>query len=137
MASASGRIHGFTIDVSDLDRSLAFWGRVLGVEAITRDDHYLWMGPMAPGLVLALQLVGEVKTVKNRVHFELTSEDPDGFMRLVEEIGGTRLAEVETESYALTVMADPDGNEFCVNRRPSAALASERDAKMGPGEEVR
>lgn len=137
MASAKGRVHGITIDVLDLDRSLAFWGRVLGVEVIASDDHYIWMGQVAPGVVLALQRVAEVKTVKNRVHFELTSEDPDGLMRLVEELGGNRLTDVETEGYALTVMTDPDGNEFCVNRRPSAALASGQDAKMGPGEEVR
>ena len=53
--------------------------------------------------------VPEPKALKNRIHWDLESEDLPGLV----ERGATVLAE-PTEATPWHVCADPDGNEFCV-----------------------
>jgi predicted enzyme related to lactoylglutathione lyase len=58
--------------------------------------------------------VAEPKTAKNRVHLDLMAPDLEvEIVRLV-ELGAARLADREEYGYTWTVMADPEGNEFCV-----------------------
>jgi predicted enzyme related to lactoylglutathione lyase len=117
-------VRGITIDVTDLDRSKAFWSRLLGITARTSSDSYVWFDEVAPGVTLILQRVLELKTVKNRVHLEILAADPEATISRVEELGGSRIGDVDDPEYAFTVMGDPDGNEFCLNRRPSVGLLS-------------
>jgi catechol 2,3-dioxygenase-like lactoylglutathione lyase family enzyme len=112
---------GVTVDVTDLDRSSAFYSAVLGVDALRRDGAYQYLSEIAPGVKLILQQTADAKSVKNRVHLELLGDDD-----LVEAIvaaGGTRRWSVEESDYALTVVADPDDNEFCIVTRPPPELA--------------
>jgi hypothetical protein len=62
---------------------------------------------------LFFQLVPESKVVKNRVHLDLSADDPAAEIARLTELGATVAAEHEH----LTVLLDPDGNEFCVSRR--------------------
>jgi predicted enzyme related to lactoylglutathione lyase len=117
-------VRGITIDVTDLDRSKAFWSRLLGITARTSSDSYVWFDEVAPGVTLILQRVPELKTVKNRVHLEILAADPEATISRVEELGGSQIGDVDDPEYAFTVMGDPDGNEFCLNRRPSVGLLS-------------
>jgi hypothetical protein len=61
---------------------------------------------------LIFQLVPESKVVKNRVHLDLSADDPAAEIARLTELGATVVAEHAT----LTTLADPDGNEFCVLR---------------------
>jgi len=61
---------------------------------------------------LIFQLVPESKVVKNRVHLDLSADDPAAEIARLTELGATVVAEHDT----LTTLADPDGNEFCVLR---------------------
>jgi catechol 2,3-dioxygenase-like lactoylglutathione lyase family enzyme len=115
-------VRGVTVDVTDLPRARHFWSRLLDLEVEAENDTYVWLGDVAPGLRLILQRVPEPKTIKNRVHLEISPTDPDSAIAWIESLGGTRIDDVEGPDYALTVMCDPDGNEFCVNRRPSVGL---------------
>lgn len=62
---------------------------------------------------LFFQLVPESKVVKNRVHLDLSADDPVAEIARLTELGATVAAEHEH----LTVLLDPDGNEFCLSRR--------------------
>jgi Glyoxalase-like domain len=62
---------------------------------------------------LFFQLVPESKVVKNRVHLDLSADDPVAEVARLTELGATVAAEHEH----LTVLLDPDGNEFCLSRR--------------------
>lgn len=91
----------------------------------------MWLDEVAPGVTLILQRVAETKTIKNRVHLELVATDAEATISRVVELGGTRIDDLDETDYALTVMGDPDGNEFCISRRPSVGpLAANRDAMM-------
>ena len=120
-------IRYLVIDCLDLDRSAAFWGSLLGLAPGRRLDTYLFMGPVLPGCELVLQQVDHVTADKSPVHFDIegsNEEDFDMILARSVRLGG-RIVETVTEAeYTLTVMADPDGNEFCVNRIPFQSTVS-------------
>lgn len=121
---AAATVRAVTVDVSDLDRGVRFWGTLLGCSVSARMGGYVWFDEIAPGIRLVLQQVAETGASKNRVHLDLVPTDADATARLVEELGGHRVEDVDEAGYSLTVMADPDGNEFCLTRRLSDALAA-------------
>lgn len=62
--------------------------------------------------------VTEPKTVKNRVHLDLTtgSDDRDAEIERLLALGARRVDVGQTGAESWTVLADPEGNEFCVVR---------------------
>ena len=115
MTVAKAKAGALMIDCHDPDALLAFWSEVLGIEAAQRYPNYIFCTPI-PGneIRLAFQRVPEDKTVKNRLHLDLTHEDPEGFIGKVEQLGGSRLEDHGDSSFSWTILADPEGNEFCV-----------------------
>jgi hypothetical protein len=72
-------------------------------------------GPVAPTLVFAL--VPESKTVKNRVHIDVSPIDRDRDEEVQRLLGlGARHVDVGQGEQSWVVLADPEGNEFCVLR---------------------
>lgn len=70
---------------------------------------------MGPGLVFVP--VPEGKTVKNRLHFDLAphiSDDRDGEIARLVAMGATHVDVGQTAGVTWDVLADPEGNEFCV-----------------------
>jgi len=118
------------VDCIDLDRSAGFWGPLLGLAPERRLDNYLFMGSALPGCELVLQRVDRVTADKSPIHFDVQGSNTEDFDKIVaraERLGGKIVATVTEDEYELAVMADPDGNEFCVNRVPSG-LPVDRDA---------
>lgn len=68
--------------------------------------------------------VPETKTVKNRLHFDVRPEDQTAEIARLEALGARRVSVGQGDGRAWTVMADPEGNEFCVqNAFPPAVRA--------------
>jgi predicted enzyme related to lactoylglutathione lyase len=70
-----------------------------------------------PGVpILRFQRVPEPKLVKNRVHLDVAVADLEEASRTAVALGGRRLSEeaLAEYHYRWLVMADPEGNEFCV-----------------------
>lgn len=110
------------LDCSDLERSAAFWCAALGyAPAHTASDRYLSLRPAAgDGIELLLQRVRDVKGQKNRMHLDLRAPDMEAEVERLQALGARRVTEspVEEEGWRWHVLADPDGNEFCVLRPP-------------------
>jgi hypothetical protein len=70
-------------------------------------------GP-AGGPRLWFTQVPEPKTVKNRVHLDLTADDPAAELARLIGLGARMLWETD----GLTVLADPEDNEFCLLKTP-------------------
>ncbi|MCW8379438.1 VOC family protein [Streptomyces justiciae] len=68
------------------------------------------------GRRLLFQRVPEEKTVKNRLHLDLHPGDGlrEAEVERLTGLGASVLREVKEPSGAWVVMADPEGNEFCV-----------------------
>ena len=105
------------LDCHDPESLFAFWSEITGVEAAQRYPNYIFSEKL-PGshIRLAFQKVPEDKAVKNRMHLDLNHEDPEAFIRTVESLGGSRLADHAVAGTSWTVLADPEGNEFCVTK---------------------
>ena len=103
------------LDCNDLDKEAAFWVEILGLEERQRFPGYIFFSRLGDkGPQLALQQVPEAKAIKNRMHLDLASPDPEALIARVLQLGGSRLADHEMEGMHWTVMGDPEGNEFCV-----------------------
>jgi predicted enzyme related to lactoylglutathione lyase len=63
-----------------------------------------------------LQRVGEAKLTKNRMHLDIETPDVDAEVERLEGIGACRLVQHARAEHGsrCVVMADPEGNEFCV-----------------------
>lgn len=105
------------IDAVDLDAMTAFWCQALDLE-------HVWTGPSGGHLLVATDGSGvrlglmpcqSAKTAKNRVHFDLRPDDQQAEVQRLEALGARRV-DVGQADVTWVVMADPEGNEFCVLR---------------------
>ena len=62
------------------------------------------------------QKVPEQHEHKNRAHIDLDVKNLESAVKRVVDLGGTKLAEFSEYGIRWAVMADPDGNEFCLVR---------------------
>jgi predicted enzyme related to lactoylglutathione lyase len=115
-------IKDFIIDCADPERLALFWGSLLGRPIAARIGPYVWLR-RENGLGMGFQRVASPKAGKNRVHFDLAAEDPAAEQRRVESLGGRRLTGYESGGFL--VMADPEGNEFCIIPKDSFELDDE------------
>jgi predicted enzyme related to lactoylglutathione lyase len=109
-----GTLYAVTMDVNDLETCAKFWSQVLGADILYQNDQYLRLGQKGERPTLLLQKVPEPHTVKNRVHIDLDVTDLDTAVSRVQELGGSKLRELNEYGIKWAVMADPDGNEFCL-----------------------
>jgi predicted enzyme related to lactoylglutathione lyase len=111
------------LDCSDLDRAARFWCGVLGYRAEpSSPGRYQQLLPAdGNGVELLLQRVPERKDTKNRLHLDLRVPDLEAETARVEALGARRVTTDPIEEYGWTwhVLADPDGNEFCVLQPPT------------------
>jgi catechol 2,3-dioxygenase-like lactoylglutathione lyase family enzyme len=108
-----GRLEGLmeiVVDTSDPARNAAWWADVLGAEHKDHEEGYSYLEqvPEAPFEALVFVPVPEPKTVKNRIHIDVTTPD----VQLLVDVGA-RLLRAQDEEIRWSVLADPDGNEFC------------------------
>jgi predicted enzyme related to lactoylglutathione lyase len=104
-----------TLDYCDTERAAAFWSTLLGVPANTqRIPGWYQLSPAANGPLLNLQPVEEIKAGKSRAHLDFWVDDLVASIHLVERLGGRVLNQHTFEQWAIAVMADPEGIEFCL-----------------------
>lgn len=121
------RIQCLCIDSTDPARSADFWQAALGWRRTsgTADEVVLEPPPGSPedGVVpdLLFLRVPESKTRKNRLHLDLRPADQDAEIARLEHLGARRADVGQGQDVGWVVMADPDGNEFCVLRPLSEA----------------
>lgn len=104
---ADERLYEIIIDAHDWAAQAAWWAEVLGGR-VDADGNGVEAVPGAPFEYLAFVPVPESKTVKNRIHWDVDTDD----VALLVEHGATVLREPDDE-IRWTVLADPEGNEFC------------------------
>ena len=103
------RLHGVVVDCADPERVAAWWGERFGIAPYKNDGDEPWWTLEGvtndPVLTFDFVPVPEPKTVKNRVHWDVFGEVADF------EAAGATVLSVQP---SWTVMADVEGNEFCV-----------------------
>jgi len=117
MAEAIGRLHWIVIDTVDPERIAPFWCALLGVqERGWFGEDYLMLTTDGGAPPVAFQRVPENKSVKNRLHVDLEVDDLDRAFARIDALGGSAISDVleMPGGYRWRVMADPEGNEFCI-----------------------
>ncbi|HJP80421.1 MAG TPA: VOC family protein [Pseudonocardiaceae bacterium] len=99
------------VDAADPARLAEFWSELLDRPIAARFGPYVFLD-RRNGLGLGFQRADAGKAGKNRLHLDLASADPAAEQARVERLGGRRLTEYDPGGFL--VMADPEGNEFCV-----------------------
>jgi predicted enzyme related to lactoylglutathione lyase len=113
------RLHHIVIDTRDLPALARFWTRALGWTILSERDREIVIGPDDNAPVgICFMPVSDAKTVKNRVHLDLTTSaaDRDQEIDRLLALGARRVDIGQTGTESWTVLADPEGNEFCVIR---------------------
>ena len=105
------------IDCADAERLAAFWCDVLGWKILDRDEGDIEIG--VPGardaVAIVFQPVPESKTIKNRIHLDVKANDGDQAAEVERLIAlGARRIDIGQGDVSWVVLADPEGNEFCV-----------------------
>ncbi|MFE9681086.1 VOC family protein [Streptomyces sp. NPDC006285] len=124
----TSRFTELSFDCHDPERLAAFWCEVFGFTVLDREEDSIEIGSWEPNVedhrarqmpvTLVFVKVPEGKTVKNRLHLDVspidtsTKEEVDRLVAL-----GARKVDVgQGPDRTWEVLADPEGNEFCVLR---------------------
>ncbi len=107
------------IDCADPGALARFWAEATGYELVSElDDWATVLGEGERRIRIAFQKVPEGRVAKNRVHVDLAAPDEEDEARRIEALGATRLWVSDDPEDPFIVLADPEGNEFCVVRAP-------------------
>ncbi|MGH3330751.1 MAG: VOC family protein [Nocardioidaceae bacterium] len=104
------RFFGLGVDAVDAEEIARWWADVFAVEAQSGDGGY-WYVEGVPGMPfksIDFDTVPEPKTVKNRLHWDLYADVEDM------KAAGAIVLRLPDDEIRWHVMADPEGNEFCV-----------------------
>jgi catechol-2,3-dioxygenase len=113
------RLHHIVIDTHHLSGLARFWTQALGWQVLSEREREIVIGTdeNAP-IGICFMPVSDRKTVKNRVHLDITTaaEDRDQEIERLLALGARRVGIGQTGAESWIVLADPEGNEFCVIR---------------------
>ncbi|MET9022614.1 VOC family protein [Actinopolymorpha sp. NPDC004070] len=111
-----------TLDCLDTEAMAGFWEAALSPLAYRRAfDAPPYLSLVSEeGPTLLLQAVPEPKSTKNRMHLDLGVQDLEPEVDRIVGLGASTVATDMTEhGFRWAVLADPEGNEFCVFVKPS------------------
>ncbi|GII05707.1 VOC family protein [Planobispora takensis] len=118
------RISELVIDCRDPGHLAAFWCDVLGYVVLGRDEGGVEIGPEAEGFgglqpTIVFSPGGGPKTGKLRLHIDVnpTDRDQDAELERLLAVGAKPVDVGQTGEESWHVLADPEGNEFCLLRR--------------------
>jgi predicted enzyme related to lactoylglutathione lyase len=106
------RLYELVVDTSDPQAQADWWADVLGATSGADPAHpWRWVEAMpgTPFEFLVFAPVPEPRTVKNRWHWDVVCDDLDGLLGR-----GATLLRAPDDDIDWHVLADPEGNEFCV-----------------------
>ena len=119
-------VHHIVIDAHDLSALADFWAEALHWSVLSSREREVVVGPDVDAPIgLCFMPAGDTrKTVKNRVHLDLTTtpDDRDAEIERLLGLGARRVDIGQTGEESWDVLADPEGNEFCVVRPKSTLV---------------
>ncbi|MCW4386212.1 VOC family protein [Salinibacterium sp. SYSU T00001] len=101
------------IDCRDFQTLGTWWASALGWEVIDQDEEVLEVRNPEGGPTLLFLNTPDDKVVKNRLHLDFVPDDQGAEVARLEGLGARRI-DIGQGEQTWVVMADPEGNEFCV-----------------------
>ena len=118
----ASRFTELVIDCHDPGRLGPFWAELLDYEVHDMDldgpQRYVHLrAPTGAGPVVLILATPDRKVSKNRIHIDLRATDRDQGAEVERILAlGAQMVDIGQGDQSWTVMADPEGNEFCVLR---------------------
>lgn len=115
----AAKLTEIVVDASDPGRLARFWGDVLGWPVTDEDRGFSWIsatGDHTAHPMIVFAPVPEGKSVKNRLHLDVNPagvEQAEELERLL-ALGATRADVGQSDDVPWVVLADLEGNEFCL-----------------------
>jgi len=110
------RIGSVVIDCIDFETMWRFWQEAL--RYVPREDPadgwVVLRDPAGPNVNVSLQKVVEPRVGRNRLHLDLYTGDPAAEVERLLALGATRHPRAAEPDKDFVVLADPEGNLFCV-----------------------
>ena len=109
------RFYTLVVDARDPAALAQFWKDVLDWETIYESSDEVVIaknGEQYPALLFGT--VPEDKQIKNRLHIDLAPDDRDAEVERILALGATHADVGQGDDVTWVVLADPEGNEFCV-----------------------
>lgn len=113
------RFNDLRVEAADPERLARFWLRALDWYLVIGTKNEMMIAPTtrrplpADALAVIFRRSTSEKVGRNRLFFDLTPSDQAAEVARLERLGATRV-DVELGDPRWVVMADPEGNEFCV-----------------------
>lgn len=114
------RVGTITIDTADARALSAWWADLLGGEVVDQSGGGGWFFTLATpgGTTFGFQQVADPTPGKNRLHVDFSVPDRRAVVESMVAQGAVLVAERDLSQFgtefAWTVLADPEGNQFCV-----------------------
>src|ERR1700676_2220620 len=108
------RLGSTVINCADMELMTSFWSQALGLtfsSAAAGDDFRVLRGPRAS---LSLQLARTAVTARDQMHLDLYTDDQAAEVKRLGGLGATFVRHNLDPDDDYVVMADPEGNQFCV-----------------------
>ncbi|GAA1408888.1 VOC family protein [Oerskovia paurometabola] len=120
----ASRISELVLDCADPELLARFWSGVLGYVELGREDGAIEIGPADVGFgglqpTIVLSPSDDPKTGKLPLHIDVnaTDRDQDAELERLLALGARRADIGQTGDESWHVLADPEGNEFCLLRK--------------------
>lgn len=104
-------VRDIIVACADVQAVAAFWSELLARPVTAHVGPYIWLERRA-GVGLGFQSVSTDNLATSRIHLDLGAENPAAEQARVEALGGRRVEGYEDGGFL--VMADPEGNQFCI-----------------------
>jgi hypothetical protein len=114
------RLGSIVIDCNDFPMMLRFWREALHYEPREEPEEgwVVLRDPTGPNVNVSLNRVTEPKAGKNRLHLDLYTPDPEAEVLRLLALGATLHTRTAEPGEDFSVLADPEGNLFCVVHAP-------------------
>ena len=117
------RFSEVVVDARDPETLATWWAEVLGYRVLSREDGEVEIGPEAgfggPAPTLVFARVDDPSPGKSRLHVDVspTDRDQDAELQRLLDLGAVPADVGQTGEESWHVLADPEGNPFCLLRR--------------------
>ncbi|MGH2783807.1 MAG: VOC family protein [Actinomycetota bacterium] len=109
------KIHTLTIDAYDPPALARFWAAVLDFKVTFEEPEEVAIEAPDGTMTILFGLAVDEKISKNRLHLDLNPDDQSAEVERLKGLGATEV-DIGQKDVTWVVMADPEGNEFCVLR---------------------
>lgn len=103
------------IDTADPQKLAKFWCDATGLKVENDYGEFITLEKTADFPTLAFYKVPDKKVGKNRLHLDFKVDNEDAEAKRLVDLGGQELSKHANGDFHWRVMADPEGNEFCIS----------------------